>query len=128
MPWGELLARSDILSLHLPLTSETEGLLNGDAFARVKPGAILVNTARGGLVEEAALIEALEAKRVAVAALDVLGVEPPRGDHPLLGRDDVIVMPHIAWLTAETWERSLGIARENVLRALRGEALRHRVV
>jgi phosphoglycerate dehydrogenase-like enzyme len=128
VPWHELLARSDILSLHLPLTGETQGLLDRNAFARLKRGAILVNTARGGLVDEAGLIEALDARRVAVAALDVLAAEPPWEDHPLLSRDDVIVTPHIAWLTAETWDRSLGIARENVLRALRGEALLHRLV
>jgi phosphoglycerate dehydrogenase-like enzyme len=123
-----LLARADILSLHLPLTSETERLLGRDAFARMKPGVILVNTARGGLVDEAALIAALDAKRVAVAALDVLAAEPPGDDHPLLARADVIATPHVAWLTAETWERSLGVARENVLRALAGMPLLHRVV
>ncbi|MFL5137327.1 MAG: NAD(P)-dependent oxidoreductase [Microvirga sp.] len=123
-----LLARADILSLHLPLAMETERLLGADAFARIKPGVILVNTARGGLVDEAALIAALDAKRVAVAALDVLAVEPPCDDHPLLARDDVIATPHVAWLTAETWERSLGVARENVLRALAGMPLLHRVV
>ena len=94
----------------------------------MKPGVILVNTARGGLVDEAALIAALAAKRVAVAALDVLAAEPPGDDHPLLARDDVIATPHVAWLTAETWERSLGVARENVLRALAGMPLLHRVV
>jgi len=123
-----LLARADILSLHLPLTTETERLVGPDAFARMKPGVILVNTARGGLVDEAALIAALDAKRVAVAALDVLAAEPPGDDHPLLARDDVIATPHVAWLTAETWERSLGVARENVLRALAGMPLLHRVV
>ena len=123
-----LLARADILSLHLPLTAETERLLGPDAFARMRPGVILVNTARGGLVDEAALIAALDAKRVAVAALDVLAVEPPGDDHPLLAREDVIATPHVAWLTAETWERSLGVARENVLRALAGMPLLHRVV
>jgi phosphoglycerate dehydrogenase-like enzyme len=123
-----LLARADILSLHLPLTAETERLLGPDAFARMKPGVILVNTARGGLVDEAALIAALDAKRVAVAALDVLAAEPPGDDHPLLARDDVIATPHVAWLTAETWERSLGVARENVRRALAGMPLLHRVV
>ena len=123
-----LLARADILSPHLPLTTETERLVGPDAFARMKPGVILVNTARGGLVDEAALIAALAAKRVAVAALDVLAAEPPGDDHPLLARDDVIATPHVAWLTAETWERSLGVARENVLRALAGMPLLHRVV
>ena len=123
-----VLARADILSLHLPLTAETERLLGRDAFGRMKPGVILVNTARGGLVDEAALIAALDGKQVAVAALDVLAVEPPSDDHPLLARDDVIATPHVAWLTAETWERSLGVARENVLRALAGMPLLHRVV
>jgi phosphoglycerate dehydrogenase-like enzyme len=128
VPWRELLERSDILSLHLPLTTETQGLLDRAALARLRPGAVLINTARGGLVEEGALIEALDSKRLSIAALDVLAAEPPGKDHPLLARDDVIVTPHIAWLTAETWDRSLGVARENVLRALRGEALLRRVV
>jgi phosphoglycerate dehydrogenase-like enzyme len=124
----ELLASSDIVSLHIPLTQETSRILDRNAIARLKPGAILVNTARGGLVEEPALIESLRQRRIAAAALDVLAVEPPDDDHPLLHADNVIVTPHIAWLTRETWRRSLAIAHENVLRLARGAPLLHRVV
>lgn len=124
----ELLATSDIVSLHLPLTSNTNRILDKRAISRMKPGAILVNTARGGLIEEAALIEALEQKHISVAALDVLAVEPPDDDHPILQADNVIVTPHIAWLTKETWQRSLVIARENVLRLRNGEEFLFRVV
>jgi phosphoglycerate dehydrogenase-like enzyme len=123
----ELLASSDIVSLHVPLTNETSRILDRHAIARMKPGAILVNTARGGLVEEPALIEALRQKRIAAAALDVLAVEPPDDDHPLLHEGNVIVTPHVAWLTQETWRRSLLVARENVLRLVRGAPLLHRV-
>ena len=123
----ELLAESDVLSLHVPLTPDTERLLDQKAFAAMKLGAVLVNTARGGLVDEGALLAALDSGRLSAAGVDVLALEPPQDGHPLLARDDVVVTPHIAWLTAETWDRSLGIARENVLHALRGEALLHRV-
>ena len=124
----ELLACSDIVSLHVPLTSETGHILDRRAISRMKAGAILVNTARGGLIEETALIEALGQKRLAAAALDVLAVEPPDDDHPLLRAENVIVTPHIAWLTMETWRRSLAIARENVLRLAQGAPLLYRVV
>ena len=126
--WTELLARADILSLHLPLTPETEKLLDAEAFRRMKAGAILVNTARGGLVDEPALLQALDDRHLRAAALDVLAVEPPSRDNPLLRRDDVIVTPHVAWLTAETWRRSLSIARQNAVAAIAGRDLAYRVV
>lgn len=124
----ELLACSDIVSLHLPLTSGTSRIIDRRAISGMKPGAILVNTARGGLVDETALIEALRQKHIAAAALDVLAVEPPGDDHPLLSVENVIATPHIAWLTMETWRRSLAIARENVLRLAQGAPLLYRVV
>jgi phosphoglycerate dehydrogenase-like enzyme len=119
----ELLACSDIVSLHIPLTRETSHILDGHAIGRMKPGAILVNTARGGLIEEPALIEALRQRHIAAAALDVLAVEPPDDDHPPLHADNVIATPHVAWLTQETWRRSLEVARENVLRLNQGALL-----
>ncbi len=124
----DLLAESDIISLHLPQTGETEGMLDAAALARMKPGAVLINGARGGLVDEAALVEALTDGRLAAAGLDVYAQEPIAGDNPLLGLDNVVLSPHIAWLTPETLDRSLEIAVENTRRIRDGEDLLHRVV
>ncbi|HEX3349452.1 MAG TPA: NAD(P)-dependent oxidoreductase [Acetobacteraceae bacterium] len=123
----ELLAESDIVSLHVPLTPETRHLIGRDALERMKPGAILINTARGGLVDQGALIAALETGRLAGAGLDVFDPEPIASRDPLLARPDVVVTPHAAWLTPETWRRSLDVAAENVRRLAAGEALLHRV-
>ena len=123
-----LLAEADVISLHLPLTPATERMLDSAAFARMKPGAVLVNTARGGLVDEAALIAALDEGRLLAAGLDVFADEPVGADNPLLRRDDVVMMPHVAWLTPETIDRSLAIAIENCRRVRDGEPLVHRVV
>ncbi|MAG98037.1 MAG: 2-hydroxyacid dehydrogenase [Alphaproteobacteria bacterium] len=126
--FGELLASSDILSLHIPLTSDSEGLIDARALARMKPGAVLINTARGELVEEAALVAALSDGRLAGAGLDVFAVEPIRDDNPLLALENVVLTPHVAWLTGETFGRSLEMATENCRRLVAGEALLHRVV
>jgi phosphoglycerate dehydrogenase-like enzyme len=122
-----LLEASDVVSLHLPLTPETEGLIDRAALARMKPGAVLINTARGGLVEEAALVEALASGRLLAAGLDVLAQEPPAPDHPLLSLDNVVLTPHVAWLTQETLTRSFDIALENVRRLRDGRDLLFRV-
>ena len=122
-----LLAESDIVSLHLPQTPETTRRFGGEAFARMKPGAIFVNTARGGLVDETALVAALQNGRLAAAGLDVFAQEPVPPDHPLLRLDNVALLPHVAWLTPETFARSLGVAAENCRRLRAGEALCHRV-
>ncbi len=124
----DLLAESDVVSLHAPLNAATEGLLDGAAIARMKPGAVLVNTARGGLVDEPALIEALASGRLMAAGLDVFAMEPVDPANPLFALPNVVVMPHIAWLTPETLERSLGVALENCRRLSEGEALLNRVV
>lgn len=123
-----LLADSDIVSLHIPQTPQTARLFGAEAFASMKPGAIFVNTARGGLADEAALAAALKNGRVAAAGLDVFAEEPVPPDHPLLKLDNVALLPHVAWLTPETFARSLGVAAENCRRLRAGEALRHRVV
>lgn len=123
-----LLAESDIVSLHLPLTSETENMIGADAIASMKPGSVLVNTARGGLVDEAALVGALASGHLRAAGLDVVTVEPAPAGNPLFDLDNVVVMPHIAWITPETLDRSLGIAFENCRRVRDGEDLLHRVV
>ena len=123
----DLLETSDVVSLHLPLTSETEGIIGHRTLARIKPGAILVNTARGGLVEEAALVEALTNGRLLAAGLDVLSEEPPPPGHPLLSLDNVVLTPHVAWLTRETLTRSFDVALENVRRLRDGRDLLFRV-
>jgi phosphoglycerate dehydrogenase-like enzyme len=122
-----LLGESDVVSLHVPLTPDTEGLIGRSAFERMKPGAVLVNTARGGLVEEAALVEALTSGRLRAAGLDVLTEEPPPPDHPLLALDNVVLTPHVAWLTQETLVRSFAVALENVRRLRDGQDLLFRV-
>ena len=123
----DLLRESDVVSLHVPLTSETEGIIGRSALERMKPGAVLVNTARGGLVEEAALVEALRSGRLRAAGLDVLAEEPPPPDHPLLALDNVVLTPHVAWLTQETLVRSFDVALENVRRLRDGRDLLFRV-
>jgi phosphoglycerate dehydrogenase-like enzyme len=123
-----LLAESDIVSLHLPLVSDTQQLIGADALARMKPGAILVNTARGGLVDEAALVVALRSGHLGAVGLDVFETEPAPSTNPLFELENVIVSPHLAWLTRETLDRSLVVAVENCLRLARGSELLHRVV
>jgi phosphoglycerate dehydrogenase-like enzyme len=122
--FATVLGTSDIVSLHLPLTPQTEKLVDP---RRMKRGAILVNTARGGLVDEPALIEALKSGHLAAAGLDVFSTEPLPAVHPLLALPNVVCAPHLAWLTQETLERSIGAAMENVRRLGAGEPLLHRV-
>jgi phosphoglycerate dehydrogenase-like enzyme len=123
-----LLAESDIVSLHLPLTEETAALIDAKAFARMKPGAILINTARGGLVDQAAQVDALRGGRLAAAGLDVFVHEPPDPVDALFALPNVVLTPHIAWLTTGTFDRSFVLAAENCRRLASGEALLHRVV
>lgn len=124
----ELIATSDIISLHAPLTSETQHLMNAHAFERMKHGAILVNTARGGLVDEVALLGALESGQVGAAGLDVFEQEPANPDNPLFALDQVTCAPHIAWLTQETWERSIDVAIANVQALIQQKQFHHQVV
>ncbi|MCX8101614.1 MAG: 2-hydroxyacid dehydrogenase [Geminicoccaceae bacterium] len=127
MPLDELLATSEVVSLHLPLVPDTRRLLSAERIARMKPGAILINTARGALVDEAALVAALTRGHLAGAGLDVFEQEPLPSDHPLLALEQVVVTPHLAWLTPETLERSFAVAVENCRRLRAGEPLLHRV-
>ncbi|EFM09309.1 D-isomer specific 2-hydroxyacid dehydrogenase NAD-binding [Paenibacillus curdlanolyticus YK9] len=119
----ELLERSDFITLHCPLTPLTEGLVNKAAIARMKPSAFFINTARGGHVVEADLAEALNAGTIAGAALDVLAVEPPKPDNPLLTARNCIITPHIGWATLEARERLMGIAVQNLTQYLAGETV-----
>jgi phosphoglycerate dehydrogenase-like enzyme len=119
-----LVGTCDIVSLHLPLTPETQELLDP---RKMKAGSVLVNTARGGLVNENGLVQALKSGHLAAAGLDVFGAEPPPAGHPLLALPNVVLAPHLAWLTQETLERSLAIALENVRRLEKGAEQLHRV-
>lgn len=122
-----LLAESDVVSLHIPQTPDTTGLIGAAAIARMKRGAVLVNTARGGLVNEAALVAALRSGQLAAAGLDVFAQEPVARDNPLLTLPNVVLAPHIAWLSTGTLDRSFTIAAENCRRLAAAEALLHRV-
>lgn len=124
----ELLAESDIVSLHVPLGTATEHLIDAAALARMKRGAVLINTARGGLVDQSALVDALQSGRLGGAGLDVFDEEPVPANQPLLELDNVVLQPHVAWLTQETLGRSLAVAMENCRRLRDGEELLHRVL
>ena len=116
VPFDTLLAESDIISLHCPLTDNTEGLFDETAFKKMKSSAILINTARGGLINDHALIKAIEDKAIAGAAIDVLDQEPPDSDHPLMQKQysNLIITPHIAWAAREARQRALDRIAENI--------------
>jgi phosphoglycerate dehydrogenase-like enzyme len=124
----ELLQRSDIVSLHLPLDKSTVRLLDRSRIGSMKRGAILINTARGGLVDQEALADALRSGHIAAAGIDTFAVEPVEPISPVLGLENVVLTPHVAWLTRETFERSIDLMVENCRRLAAGEQLLHRVV
>jgi len=124
--FARLLELSDFVSIHSPLLPETTNLFNRDAFRRMKPSAYLINTARGPIVDEAALAAALDAKQLAGAALDVMPQEPPVGS-PLVGRADVIITPHTSFYSEESLVELQVKAAEEVVRVLSGQAPRHPV-
>jgi glycerate dehydrogenase len=110
----ELFAQADVISLHCPLTPETVGLVSRERLLRVKPGAFLVNTSRGGLVVEPDLRDALNEGRLAGAAVDVVSREPLQADNPLLTARNCLITPHIAWATTEARKRLLDATVANV--------------
>ncbi len=116
VPFDEVIASADVITLHCPLNEETRGLLGAAEFERMKPSAIVINTARGGLIDSAALAGALEAGKIAAAAIDVLPQEPPSDGDPLLDYegDNLIVTPHTAWASSE--------ARQNAIDELEANA------
>jgi D-3-phosphoglycerate dehydrogenase len=119
--FDELLQQSDFISVHAPLTPQTRGLLNAEAFGKMKKGVAIVNTARGPLIDEQALLQALDSGQVGAAALDVLPVEPPPKDFPLLGRDNVILSPHTGFYSVDALNELQTKCASDVARVLLGE-------
>jgi len=125
LPLSDLLATSDVVTLHCPLTPQTKFLMDRRTFALMKPTAFLINTARGDLVDELALVETLKEKRLAGAAVDVLTEEPPSEDHPMIRAtqelDNLLVTPHCAWTAKEARQRLLDEVNENIMAFQRGQ-------
>jgi glycerate dehydrogenase len=117
----ELLRSSDIVSLHCPLTAETTRFINAERLALMKPTALLLNTSRGGVIDEAALADALNSDHLAGAGLDVLSSEPPTADNPLLSARNCLITPHIAWATGAARKRLLTVAIANLKAFLEGK-------
>ena len=126
-PLDDLLAQSDIVTLHVPRTEGTRGMIGATELARMQPTALLINTARGGLVDEAALYDALTSGQLAGAGLDVFAVEPPGPDHPLLQLDNVVATPHIAAGTRDALAAKMRAAFANMQRVAQGETPRHQL-
>jgi len=125
IPIDDLFRQADVVSLHCPLTAETRNLINRRSLSLMKPSAFLINTARGALIDEMALVDALEKNRIGAAALDVVTTEPPSPDHPIIRAakqlDNLIVTPHTAWSAREAREQLLDEVKENIAAFLRGE-------
>ena len=119
---AQALRESDFITIHVPLTKATENLIQRKELEQMKKSAFLINTARGGIVNEKDLAECLKEKKIAGAALDVLSREPPLGDNPLLQSDvpNLLVTPHVGWGSLESRMRLLGILKENILAFLQG--------
>ena len=118
----EVLAKSDVIALHCPLFSETEGMINRESIAKMKDGVIILNNSRGPLIVEKDLAEALNSGKVAAAGLDVVSTEPIKGENPLLKAKNCILTPHISWAPKESRQRLMDIAVDNLEAFLRKEA------
>ena len=114
VPFDTLLAQSDIVSVHCPLNSDSENMFNSEAFAKMKRGALFVNTARGGVMNERDLLDALQSGKLGGACIDTLAVEPMEEDCILMGAPNCIITPHIAWAPVETRRRLMGIVADNI--------------
>jgi len=125
--FDDLLAQSDFISLNCPLTPETTGLISGPQFARMKRGAILINIARGPVVDGEALYEALASRRIAAAAIDVTAPEPLPRDHKLLSLDNLVITPHLGSASNRTRQRMMEMTVENLMAGLEGRDLPYRV-
>ncbi len=123
MDLDQLFSECDIISLHCPLTPENKGFIDKEFIAGMKDGAVLINTARGALVNESDLAEALKSGKLAAAALDVLSTEPPKAGHPLIGLPNCILTPHIAWMPKETRQKVIDICAANLESFLNGGRL-----
>jgi len=123
VPFEQVLAQSDIITLHVPLTDATRNLIGAAEFRRMKPSALLINAARGGVVDEAAMVDALREGRIAGAGCDVLAVEPPRGGNPLLELDlpNLVITPHVAWASREAMQILADQLIGNIEAFVRGE-------
>ena len=121
----ELLQQSDFISLHLPLNSQTRHIIDGEALKKMKPTAILVNTARGGHIDPVALYDALKNGKIAAAGLDVTDPEPITMDDPLLTLDNCLIIPHLGSSSIDTRNRMAMIAAQNILAGLNGDRLPH---
>jgi D-3-phosphoglycerate dehydrogenase len=124
----EVMAESDIVTVHCPLNAETDGMIGEQQLALMKPSAYLINAARGGIVNEAALLRTMQSKSIAGAALDVVRDEPPRPDHPLLSLPNVIFTPHLGAVTIEASTRGEWGAAEEAVRVLEGRPPKNPVI
>ncbi|MCX5949183.1 MAG: D-2-hydroxyacid dehydrogenase [Cyanobacteria bacterium] len=123
VPLDQLLRQSDVVSLHCPLRPETQGLIDAAHLGRMKPGALLINTGRGALINEVDLAAALASGHLGGAGLDVLSLEPPRADHPLLSAPNCLITPHVAWATQAARRRLIAVSAGNVAALLAGRPL-----
>ncbi len=117
----DLFTQADVVSLHCPLTPQTEHLVNASSLALMKPTALLINTGRGPLIDSKALVEALKAKRIGGAAVDVLSAEPPQASEPLLAAPNCLITPHVAWSTREARTRLMQVAGDNLAAFIQGK-------
>lgn len=125
--FDELLSESDFVSLNCPLTSETQKMISGPQFERMKPSAILINMARGGVVDTSALYQALKTGQIAAAGLDVTDPEPLPRDHPLLGLENAIILPHLGSASNRTRQKMVEMTVENLIAGIEGRELPYRV-